>query len=59
MLLQLLAAAGLLALLTVVPGPDMAGVTRRALVGGRPDALRAAAGVVAGLMVWGSLAVLD
>lgn len=58
MLLHLLAAAGLLALLTVVPGPDMLVVTRRALVGGRPDALRAAAGVVAGLMVWGSLAVL-
>jgi threonine/homoserine/homoserine lactone efflux protein len=58
MLLHLLAAAGVLALLTIVPGPDMAVVTRRALVGGRPDASRAAAGVVAGLIVWGSLAVL-
>lgn len=57
-LLQLLTAAGVLALLTLVPGPDMAVVTRRALVAGRADALRAAAGVVLGLMVWGSLAVL-
>jgi threonine/homoserine/homoserine lactone efflux protein len=58
MLLHLLAAAGLLALLTIVPGPDMAVVTRRAMIGGRPDALRAAAGVVTGLTVWGSLTVL-
>jgi threonine/homoserine/homoserine lactone efflux protein len=58
MLLQLLAASGVLALLTIVPGPDMAVVTRRALVGGRPAALRAAAGVVAGLIAWGGLAVL-
>lgn len=55
---HLLTAAGLLALLTIVPGPDMAVVTRRALVGGRSDAFRTAAGVVAGLAVWGSLAVL-
>jgi threonine/homoserine/homoserine lactone efflux protein len=58
MFLHLLAAAGLLALLSIVPGPDMAVVTRRALVGGRRDALRASAGIVAGLVVWGSLAVL-
>lgn len=57
-LIHLLAATGVLALLTVVPGPDMAVVTRRALVGGRSDALRAAVGVVTGLLVWGSLAVL-
>ena len=36
----------------------MAVVTRRALVGGRPAGLRAASGVVVGLLVWGSLAVL-
>lgn len=58
MVLELVAAAGVLALLTVVPGPDMAVVTRRALVGGRSDAVRAAAGVVVGLLVWGGLAVL-
>ncbi|MER7332870.1 MULTISPECIES: LysE family translocator [unclassified Micromonospora] len=58
MVLHLLAAAGVLGLLTLVPGPDMAVVTRRALVGGRSEALRAGVGVVCGLLVWGSLAVL-
>jgi threonine/homoserine/homoserine lactone efflux protein len=57
-LLSLVAATGLLALLTVVPGPDMAVVTRRGLAGGRSDGIRAAAGVVTGLLVWGGLAVL-
>jgi threonine/homoserine/homoserine lactone efflux protein len=33
-------------------------VTRRALVGGRGDGLRAALGVVCGLLLWGGLAVL-
>ncbi|WSB04951.1 hypothetical protein OIE54_40480 [Streptomyces sp. NBC_01794] len=38
-------AAGVLALLTVVPGPDMAVVTKRAIASGRADALRTVAGV--------------
>src|SRR4051794_14157574 len=58
MLLHFVAAAGVLGLLTLAPGPDLAVVTRRWLVGGRADALRAAMGVVCGLLVWGSLAVL-
>ena len=58
MALHLLAAAGVLGLLTMAPGPDMAVVTRRSLVGGRGDALRAAVGVVCGLLLWGTLAVL-
>ena len=58
MVLHLLAAAGVLGLLTMAPGPDMAVVTRRSVVGGRGDALRPALGVVCGLLLWGSLAVL-
>ncbi|GAB2728142.1 LysE family translocator [Nocardioides pakistanensis] len=57
-LFQLSAAAAVLALLTVVPGPDLAVVTRRALVGGFGDGLRTALGVASGLLVWGALAVL-
>ena len=55
---HLLVATGVLALLTVLPGPDMAVITRAALVGGRDAATRAAAGSVTGLLVWGTLAVL-
>ncbi|WP_432025976.1 LysE family translocator [Streptomyces sp. 1222.5] len=57
MLTHLVAAIGVLALLTVVPGPDMAVVTRRALVAGPGDALRTVAGIATGLLVWGALAV--
>lgn len=57
MLASYLAAAAALALLTVLPGPDLAVVTRSALAGGRPAGLRAAAGVVTGLAVWGVLTV--
>ena len=52
------AAAAVLALLTVVPGPDVAVVTRFALTSGRRPATRAALGVVTGLIVWGVLTVL-
>jgi threonine/homoserine/homoserine lactone efflux protein len=57
MVLHMLAAAGVLALLTLAPGPDLAVVTRRALIGGRGDGIRTALGVVCGLLLWGSLAV--
>ncbi|WP_395103875.1 LysE family translocator [Actinomadura sp. SCN-SB] len=54
---QMVAAAGVLALLTVLPGPDMAVVTQRAIARGRSDALRAMAGIVSGLLVWGLCAI--
>ncbi|MFF0699983.1 LysE family translocator [Streptomyces tendae] len=57
MLIQFLAAVGVLAVLTVVPGPDMAIVTRRAVSSGWRDGLRTVGGITAGLMVWGVLAV--
>ncbi len=52
---SLLAAVLVLALLTVVPGPDVAVVTRVALGSGRPAAARTAAGIAAGCLVWGGL----
>ncbi|MEU6658793.1 LysE family translocator [Streptomyces sp. NPDC046821] len=55
MLTHLLAALGVLGLLTVVPGPDMAVVTRRALAAGPGDALRTVGGIASGLLVWGVL----
>ncbi|MGW7515159.1 LysE family translocator [Streptomyces sp. NPDC054796] len=58
MIAQLFAAAGVLALLTLVPGPDMAVVTRRSLTSGPADGYRTAGGIVAGLLLWGVLAVV-
>ena len=52
---SLIAAVLVLALLTVVPGPDVAVVTRVALGSGRLAAARTAAGVAAGCLVWGVL----
>ncbi|EST36297.1 LysE family translocator [Streptomyces roseochromogenus] len=57
MLTHLAAAIGVLGLLTIVPGPDMAVVTRRALVAGPADAFRTVAGIATGLLLWGVLAV--
>lgn len=54
---SLLAATGALALLTVLPGPDVAVVTRTTLVGGRSGGVRCAAGIGSGLIVWGLLTV--
>lgn len=57
MLIQFVTAAGVLAGLTMVPGPDMAVVTKRAVASGRQDGLRTMAGITTGLLVWGVLAV--
>ncbi|WP_207916942.1 LysE family translocator [Micromonospora sp. KC723] len=48
----------MLGLLTVVPGPDMAVVTKRAIASGRGAALRTAAGIATGLLVWGVFTVV-
>lgn len=57
MLMQLVAAAGVLGLLTVVPGPDMAVVTKRAVAAGSADGLRTVGGIAIGLLAWGTLTV--
>ncbi|MEU1709471.1 LysE family translocator [Streptomyces sp. NPDC005706] len=57
MLVQLVAAVGVLAVLTVVPGPDMAVVTKRAVACGWRDGLRTVGGITAGLLTWGVLTV--
>ncbi|UFQ14124.1 MULTISPECIES: LysE family translocator [Streptomyces] len=58
MLIQFLTAAGVLAVLTIVPGPDMAVVTRRAVSAGWRDGLRTVGGITGGLLVWGVLTVM-
>ncbi|MFD5122499.1 LysE family translocator [Streptomyces sp. NPDC058385] len=57
MLTHFTAALGVLGLLTVVPGPDMAVVTRRALLAGPADAVRTVGGIATGLLVWGALTI--
>ncbi|MFF4081605.1 LysE family translocator [Streptomyces sp. NPDC001777] len=58
MFVQLLAATGVLAVLTMVPGPDMAVVTKRAIASGRRDGLRTVGGITTGLLIWGALTVV-
>lgn len=57
MLLSFLAAVGALTLLTMLPGPDVAVVTRIALSRGRAAAFRTTLGIVTGLTLWGLLTV--
>ncbi|WP_367048599.1 LysE family translocator [Streptomyces sp. Je 1-332] len=57
MLTALATAAGVLALLTIAPGPDMAVVTRRAVDAGPRDALHTVGGIAGGLLFWGALTV--
>ena len=58
MLTQFLAAAGVLAVLTAVPGPDMAVVTKRAVGSGWRDGLKTVGGITTGLLAWGGLTVI-
>ncbi|MGP3776530.1 LysE family translocator [Streptomyces sp. SDT5-1] len=58
MLTHLAAALGVLGLLTVAPGPDMAVVTRRGVDAGTRDALLTVGGIASGLLLWGALSVL-
>lgn len=57
MLTAWVGAVAALAILTILPGPDVAVVTRTALSQGRAAALRTSFGIVSGLFVWGVLAV--
>lgn len=57
MFVQFLATTGVLAVLTVVPGPDMAVVTKRAVARGWRDGMRTVGGVATGLLAWGVLTV--
>ncbi|MGI5346859.1 LysE family translocator [Streptomyces sp. CA-250714] len=57
MFVQFLAATGVLAVLTMVPGPDMAVATKRAIASGWQDGLRTVGGITAGLLIWGALTV--
>jgi threonine/homoserine/homoserine lactone efflux protein len=57
MIVSLLGAVLALALLTLLPGPDVAIVTRIVLTHGRAAACKAACGIAAGLLTWGLLTV--
>lgn len=58
MFAQIATAFGVLAALTLAPGPDMAVVTQRTVAAGWRDGLRTSGGVVLGLLVWGVLTVV-
>jgi threonine/homoserine/homoserine lactone efflux protein len=55
---NLLAFVGVVAVIVVLPGPDMALVLQNGLSGGRRAALETAVGITAGLFVWAAAAAL-
>ena len=55
---RFLGALGLMVLLTIAPGPDMALVTTTALLRGRRAAIRTALGISTGTIVWATLSGL-
>jgi threonine/homoserine/homoserine lactone efflux protein len=55
---DLLAFAGVVAVIVVTPGPDMALVLRNGLTLGRRAAFRTSVGVIAGMLVWALAAAL-
>lgn len=59
MLIQFVIATGVLAMLTMAPGLDMAVVTMRAVACGQQGGLRTAGGITAELLVWAVLAAAD
>jgi threonine/homoserine/homoserine lactone efflux protein len=58
MTLAFLGAVLALALLTIMPGPDVAIVTRVVLAHGKTAAFRTALGIATGLLFWGFLTVI-
>jgi hypothetical protein len=58
MTLAFLGAVLALALLTIMPGPDIAIVTRVVLAHGKTAAFRTALGIATGLLFWGFLTVI-
>jgi threonine/homoserine/homoserine lactone efflux protein len=58
MTLAFLGAVLALALLTIMPGPDVAIVTRVVLAHGKAAAFRTALGIATGLLFWGFLTVI-
>jgi threonine/homoserine/homoserine lactone efflux protein len=55
---RIIGALGLITLLTIAPGPDMALVTTTALTRGRAAAIRTSLGISTGTLIWAALSGL-